>query len=75
VDRWRAVKSEFVDEPREAVRKADALVGELLADIARALAQQRAQLDRGLDTDSTSTEDLRQAMHRYREFFDRLITL
>lgn len=73
--RWSAVKSEFVDEPREAVRKADALVGELLADIARALAQQRAQLDRGLDTDGTSTEDLRQAMHRYREFFDRLITL
>ena len=69
------MKSEFVDEPREAVRKADALVGELLADIARALAQQRAQLDRGLDTDGTSTEDLRQAMHRYREFFDRLITL
>jgi hypothetical protein len=74
-DRWSAVKSEFVDEPREAVRKADALVGELLADIARALAQQRAQLDRGLDTDGTSTEDLRQAMHRYRDFFDRLIIL
>jgi len=74
-DRWGAVKSEFVDEPREAVRKADALVGELLADIARALAEQRAKLDRGLDTDATSTEDLRQAMHRYREFFDRLLTL
>jgi hypothetical protein len=74
-DRWAAVKSEFVDEPREAVRKADALVGELLADIARSLAQQRAQLDRGLDTDATSTEDLRQAMHRYRQFFDRLLIL
>ncbi|MGI5129262.1 hypothetical protein ACQEVB_20825 [Pseudonocardia sp. CA-107938] len=71
--RWAAVKSEFVDEPRDAVRKADALVGELLDDIARGLATQRAQLDRGIDGDRTSTEDLRLAMHRYRDFFDRLL--
>lgn len=72
--RWNEVKGDFVDEPREAVRKADTLVGEVLDEITRALAAQRAELERGLDDEATSTEDLRQAMQRYRKFFERLLT-
>ena len=69
------MKGDFVDEPRDAVRKADALVGEVLDEIARVFAEQRSQLEHDLDTDETSTEDLRQAMHRYREFFERLLKI
>jgi hypothetical protein len=73
--RWDAVKGEFVDEPRTAVAKADALVGELLDELDQLFRRQRSDLETGLDADETSTEDLRLAMRRYRSFFDRLLAL
>lgn len=73
--RWDAVKGEFVDEPRQAVAKADALVGELLDELDQLFRRQRSDLEHGLDADETSTEDLRLAMRRYRSFFDRLLQL
>jgi hypothetical protein len=73
--RWDAVKGEFVDEPRQAVAKADQLVGELLDELDRLFRKQRSDLERGLDADETSTEDLRLALRRYRSFFDRLLAL
>jgi hypothetical protein len=73
--RWDAVKGAFVDEPRQAVRQADALVGELLDELERLFREQRNGLEQGLDTDATSTEDLRLALRRYRSFFDRLLSL
>jgi hypothetical protein len=73
--RWDNVKGEFVDEPRQAVAKADALVGELLDELDQLFRKQRSDLERGLDADETSTEDLRLAMRRYRSFFDRLLAL
>jgi hypothetical protein len=73
--RWNEVKGMFVDEPRQAVQQADVLVGELLADLERLFTEQRQDIERGLDTDDTSTEDLRMALHRYRSFFDRLLSL
>ncbi|MGE0297689.1 hypothetical protein [Pseudonocardia sp.] len=71
--RWDRVKSGFVDEPRQAVGEADALVGELLDELQALFAEQRRRLEHGLDSDSTSTEDLRLALRRYRSFFDRLV--
>lgn len=73
--RWDAVKGAFVDEPRQAVAQADALVGELLDELERLFRDQRRDLEHGLDTEETSTEDLRLALRRYRSFFDRLLTL
>jgi hypothetical protein len=73
--RWSELKGDFVDEPRDAVRKADALVGDVLDEIAKVFTEQRSRLEHDLDTDSTSTEDLRQAMHRYRKFFERLLNI
>jgi len=73
--RWDAVKGAFVDEPRQAVRQADALVGEVLDELERLFREQRAGLEHGLDTDDASTEDLRLALRRYRSFFDRLLSL
>ncbi|MBV9919322.1 MAG: hypothetical protein JOY78_00495 [Pseudonocardia sp.] len=73
--RWDSVKGEFVDEPRSAVRNADALVGELLDELQELFKQQRTQIEEGLDRDETSTEDLRVALRRYRSFFDRLLSI
>ncbi|MCO1655817.1 hypothetical protein [Pseudonocardia humida] len=73
--RWDAVKVEFVDEPRQAVAKADKLVGELLDELDQLFRKQRSDLEHGLDADETSTEDLRLALRRYRSFFDRLLQL
>jgi hypothetical protein len=73
--RWDAVKGTFVDEPREAVAQADALVGELLDELETVFREQRRSIERGLDSDETSTEDLRLALRRYRSFFERLLAV
>jgi len=72
--RWDALKGDFVDEPRRAVRKADELVGELLDELQRLFADQRHTLEQGFDHEGASTEDLRLALRRYRSFFDRLLS-
>ena len=72
--RWNELKSEFVDDPRSAVRGANELVGEVLDELEELFGRQRADLEHGLDSEQTSTEDLRQALGRYRSFFDRLLS-
>ena len=75
-ERWTTIQAGFVDEPREAVRQADGLVAEAIRQLAEIFASERsgleAQWDRG---DDISTEDLRQALRRYRSFFDRLLAV
>jgi hypothetical protein len=74
--RWTDIQAGFVDEPRRAVQQADALVSDVINRIANTFTSERAQLvqqwDRGGDV---STEELRQALQRYRSFFSRLLTL
>ena len=72
--RWNELKGEFVDEPRGAVRRANELVGEVLDELEELFRRQRADLEQGLQNEETSTEDLRQALGRYRSFFDRLLS-
>ena len=72
--RWDALKGDFVDEPRRAVRQADELVGEVLDELQRLFADQRRGLEQSFDHDQASTEDLRLALRRYRSFFDRLLS-
>jgi hypothetical protein len=73
-DRWNELKGDFVDDPRHAVRHADGLVGDVLDELEEVFRRQRGELERGLDDDQSSTEDLRLAFGRYREFFDRLLS-
>jgi hypothetical protein len=74
--RWTDIQAGFVDEPRRAVEQADSLVAEVMQQLAQAFSEARSSLegqwDRGDDVD---TEDLRQALRRYRSFFDRLLTM
>ena len=72
--RWNELKSEFVDEPLRAVQGANQLVGEVLDELEELFRRQRADLEHGLDSEQTTTEDLRQALGRYRSFFDRLLS-
>jgi hypothetical protein len=74
IERWREIQAQFVDEPRTAVREADALVADLMQRLARMFAGEREQLESRLASgDSASTEDLRQGLQRYRSFFERLL--
>jgi hypothetical protein len=72
--RWDQVQTSFVDEPRQAVEQADSLVANVVKRIAEQFSTERAQLEKQWDSgDNVSTEDLRQALRRYRSFFDRLL--
>jgi hypothetical protein len=72
--RWNELKGEFVDDPRGSVQGANQLVGEVLDELEELFRSQRADLEHGLDSEETTTEDLRQALGRYRSFFDRLLS-
>jgi len=74
--RWHGVQSSFVDEPKHAVEQADELVASTIKRLAEIFAAERSKLEhewsQGQDV---STEDLRQALRRYRSFFDRLLSV
>jgi len=72
---WEAVQTGFVDEPRRAVERADALVAEVVQALVSSFAEERDRLEGQWSGGSeVSTEALRIALQRYRSFFDRLLT-
>ncbi len=72
--RWDKTQIGFVDEPRAAVEQADSLVATVVKRIAEQFAAERADLEHQWDRGTeVSTEDLRQALRKYRSFFDRLL--
>jgi hypothetical protein len=72
--RWKDIQAEFVDEPRQAVQDADALVAELMQRLAQMFTNEREQLEsRWAGGGDVSTEDLRHGLRRYRSFFERLL--
>jgi len=73
-ERWSAIQGSFVDDPLRTVESAGTLVAEMLQDLERAIAEQRAALDDAWD-DGSSTDDLRAAFRSYRDMFKRLATL
>jgi hypothetical protein len=71
---WKDIQAEFVDEPRQAIGEADALVAELMQRLAQTFASEREQLEsRWSGGEDVSTEDLRRGLRRYRSFFERLL--
>lgn len=74
--RWDHVQASFVDDPRECVQKADGLVTDVVEQLTSSFAAARSRLEeqwaRGEDA---STEDLRVALTRYRDFFERLLAV
>jgi hypothetical protein len=73
---WRQVQAGFVDGPREAVDRADALVNDAIERLSAVFARQRSALQREWDKDgNVSTEQLRQTLQLYRSFFNRLLAV
>jgi hypothetical protein len=73
---WHEIQGTFVDEPREAVKKADELVATAMKRLAEMFAEERNKLEHQWDHGGDiSTEDLRVAMQRYRSFFNRLLSV
>jgi hypothetical protein len=74
--RWDVVQRGFVDDPQEAVHAADELVAQVIKSLAETFANQRSELEGGLnDTEASTTENLRISLRRYRSFFERLLTI
>ena len=74
--RWDNVQAGFVDDPKECVHKADGLVSDVVDQLTTGFAETRSRLEeqwaRG---EEASTEDLRLALRRYRDFFERLLAV
>ena len=74
--KWDSVQAGFVDDPKRCVQQADHLVSAVVEQLSSGFAEARSRLEqqwsRGEDA---STEDLRVALKRYREFFDRLLAV
>ena len=74
--RWAGVQAAFVDDPKDCVQKADALVSDLVEQLTTEFAQARSRLeDQWSRGEQASTEDLRLALMHYREFFERLLVV
>ncbi|MET9902867.1 hypothetical protein [Streptomyces sp. NPDC006446] len=72
--RWQEVQNRFVDDPRDAVHTADALVADVMQKLAATFADHKQELEgqwnRG---EQANTEVLRLALRHYRSFFNRLL--
>jgi hypothetical protein len=75
--RWDAVQIGFVDDPKQAVQKADELVAQVMKNLAESFADERERFEQQMNgaDGSASTENMRVALRRYRSFFQRLLSL
>ena len=65
---------DFVEDPRRAVREADAVLDEVMGRMERAVESRRQALREG-SAAGADTEALRVALTRYRDLTGRLLTL
>ncbi|WP_460105346.1 hypothetical protein [Streptomyces sp. YKOK-J1] len=74
-DRWQQIQGRFVDDPREAVHDADALVADVMRTLATTFDQHKKDLEgQWGQGERVDTEELRGALRRYRSFFNRLLS-
>jgi hypothetical protein len=74
-ERWNAIQTAFVDEPRHAVQNADGLVAEAMEDLARSIASHRGALvSQWCQDEDVDTEHLRLTFQEYRTFLHGLLS-
>ena len=74
--RWLSIQSQFVDDPRNAVKQADELVADIIKNVTMNFSNRRVDLEKQWNSgENVDTEDMRLALKRYRSFFERLLTL
>jgi len=75
-DRWKDLQVAFVDQPREAVQEADALVASTIKQLSETFAAERKKLEQAWGQgEEVTTEDLRLALRLYRSLFNRLLAV
>jgi hypothetical protein len=73
---WRELQAAFVDSPQQAVQEADELVAQIMQNLAATFAEHKRTLETQWDHgEQGETEDLRQALRRYRSFFNQLLSV
>ncbi len=74
--RWRDLQAAFVDDPSEAVQRADGLVEEVVEALTSALTTRTGELrEKWKGADGGDTEQLRLALREYRGVLERLLAL
>ncbi|MGJ6963262.1 hypothetical protein ACSDR0_15250 [Streptosporangium sp. G11] len=74
--RWQEVQASFVDDPRDAVERADSLLDEVTSSFRNALEARVTELQvRWKDTEKNDTEDLRTALRDYRATLEQLLNI
>ncbi|MFJ4654464.1 hypothetical protein ACIP5Y_24605 [Nocardia sp. NPDC088792] len=72
---WHDLQGDFVDGPRDAVTRADALLAETIDQLTNTYIQHRQALNNEWSHDQgDDTEKLRQALRHYRSMFNKLLT-
>jgi len=74
-ERWAAIQSTFVDDPRGSVEAAADLVGETINALVTAAKERETGLRGEWDHDGVDTEELRNTLRNYRGLLDRLIAV
>ncbi|MEV5895055.1 hypothetical protein [Nonomuraea fuscirosea] len=78
LQRWHDLQAFFVDDPREAVQRADELMDEVMTAVHETLERRLGELRepwKNTDQDDTETERLRMALRAYRNVLHRLMPL
>ncbi|MFI6450438.1 hypothetical protein ACIBF6_02705 [Streptosporangium amethystogenes] len=74
--RWQEVQAGFVDDPRDAVQRADSLLDEVTSSFRNALEARATELQgRWKNTEKNDTEDLRTALRDYRATLEQLLNI
>jgi hypothetical protein len=74
-ERWLAIQSDFVDDPRRSVASAADLVTEAIDTLVAEIKERDASLRGTWHSRNADTEVLRNALRDYRSFLDRLVAL
>ena len=67
--RFEQIQSEFIEDPKMAVEKAEKLIQEMLDHLMRSMHERMTTMHRELEG-KTDTEQLRQTMRGYKEFIN-----
>lgn len=73
--RWDKIQAAFVDDPKQAVQDADNLVAIAIKRLAEQFAEERSRVEKEWTGGEISTESLRQALRKYRAFFERVLSV
>jgi len=71
-ERFEHIQSEFIDDPKAAVKKAERLMEEAVERITKSMRERMQTMHRDIDGKDGDTETLRQAMRGYRTWIESM---